>query len=105
MLNALFHLSLAGPPPRFGDDDGGRVFDPGRNRAAHLLDPLAAGAILFNRGDSKQLAGGLREETIWLLGQNGVEIWDHLEVQRTAATSTAFESAGVYVLAAGGHKL
>jgi hypothetical protein len=105
MLNALFHLSLTGSAPRLGDDDGGRVFDPGRNRAAHLLDPLAAGAILFNRGDFKQLAGGLREETIWLLGQNGVEVWDHLEVQRTTATSAAFESAGVYVLPVGGHQV
>jgi len=105
MLSALFHLSLSGTPPRFGDDDGGRVFDPGRNRAAHLLDPLAAGAILFNRADFKQLAGRLREETIWLLGENGVEVWDRLEVQRTTVTSTPFESAGVYVLAAGGHQL
>jgi len=105
MLSALFHLSLTGPPAGFGDDDGGRLFDPGRNHAEHLLDPLATGAILFNRGDFKQLAGGLREETIWLLGKNGVEEWDRIKGRKAKATSVAFESAGVYVLAAGGSQL
>jgi hypothetical protein len=105
MLNALFQLSRLGPPPRFGDDDGGRLFDPSRNRALHLLDPLAAGAVLFRRGDFKHLANGLREETIWLLGQTGVEIWDTLEARSTAARSEAFEGAGIYVLAADCHQL
>jgi hypothetical protein len=105
MMDALFHLGLAGPPTGFGDDDGGRIFDPARNRAEHLLDPLAAGAILFHRGDFKQLAGSLREETIWILGQNGVESWERIEAQPVSATSVAFESAGLYVLAAAGSQL
>jgi hypothetical protein len=105
MLQALFQLSVPGAPARFGDDDGGRVFDPGRNRAAHLLDPLATGAILFNRGDFKHVAGGLREETIWLMGRKGVEVWDQLETPRTPATSSAFACAGTYVLAAGGSQV
>jgi hypothetical protein len=105
MTDALFHLSLAGPPAGFGDDDGGRIFDPARNHAEHLLDPLATGAILFNRGDFKQLAGSLREETIWILSQNGVETWDRIEVQPARAASAAFESAGLYVLAAAGSQL
>jgi len=107
MMNALFRLSLAGPPAGFGDDDGGRVFDPRRSRAEHMPDPLAAGAILFNRADFKRLAGGLREETIWLLGQSGVEEWDRIkaDAQPAKMVSTGFESAGVYVLAAAGSQL
>jgi len=105
MLNALFHLGFAGPPPRFGDDDGGRLFDPSRNRSEHLLDPLATGAILFCRGDFKWRAGGLREETIWLLGQDGVEEWDRLEARPGVANSAAFQSAGVYVLTAANSQL
>ncbi|MGD0988178.1 MAG: alginate lyase family protein [Candidatus Sulfotelmatobacter sp.] len=101
MLNALFRVSLTAPPPRIGDDDGGRLFDAARNRSHHLLDPLAAGAILFKRADFKQLVGGLREETIWLLGRKGINAWDELEPQAPKATSTAFEAAGIYVLAAG----
>jgi len=68
MLDALCLLARAGAPPRLGDDDGGRLFDPRRNHAEHLLDPLATGAVLFKRGDFKYVAGGLREETLWLLG-------------------------------------
>jgi len=100
MLNALFQLSLAGPPPQFGDDDGGRLFDPLRNRAEHLADPLAAGAILFQRADFKRLAGSLREETIWLLGESGVHEWDRIKAQdqKLGVVSSAFRSAGVYVL-------
>ena len=47
MLTALCLLGRAGAPPRFGDDDGGRLFDPRRNGSEHLLDPLATGAILL----------------------------------------------------------
>src|SRR3989442_8358062 len=57
MLDALCLLGRAGIPPRLGDDDGGRLFDPGGNRGDHLLDPLAAGAGLFGRGDFKSVAG------------------------------------------------
>lgn len=99
MLNALAQLCGSGPPPRFGDDDGGRVFDPARNRAEHLLDPFALGAILFNRGDFKALAGDLREETIWLTGAEGVERWDRLESKPAPARSAALPDAGLFVMA------
>jgi hypothetical protein len=99
MLNALYALGAAGPPPTFGDDDGGRVFDASRNRAEHLLDPLSTGAVLFNRGDLKGLAGELREETIWLLGLAGVEEWDRIEAKPPAPVSAAMRTSGVYVLA------
>ena len=72
MLNALLLLARAGVPPSLGDDDGGRLFDPARNRAEHMLDPLATGAVLYRRGDFKSLAGGPREETLWLLGREGL---------------------------------
>ena len=82
MLDALAVLCRAGAPTRWGDDDGGRVFDPQRNRAEHLSDPLAAGAVLFGRDDFKFLAGGLREETLWLLGEQGVVEFDRLEAKQ-----------------------
>lgn len=100
MLNVLFLLGRAGAPPRFGDDDGGRLFDPARNRDEHLLDPLAAGAVLFDRGDFKTLGRELREETIWLLGEAGVARWDALESQPAPINSAALESSGIFVLGA-----
>ncbi len=99
MLNALFLLGRAGgPPPRFGDDDGGRLFDPSRNRSEHLLDPLSTGAVLFDRGDYKFAASDLSEETIWLLGVEGAQRWDNLESSRPNMDSVALASAGFYLL-------
>ena len=99
MLDALLLLGRAGTPPRFGDDDGGRVFDPRRNRSEHLLDPLATGAVLFRRGDFKGVAGELREETIWLLGEQCVAEWNHLKTQLPDMDSAGLPSAGLYFLA------
>jgi hypothetical protein len=105
MLDALSLLGCGGPPPRLGDDDGGRLFDGARNRAEHMLDPLAAGAVLFQRGDFKSLAEELREETIWLLGVEGIEQWDRLEAQAAAPASAALESASIYSLSTSAGRL
>jgi Heparinase II/III-like protein/Heparinase II/III N-terminus len=99
MLDALLLLGQACVPPRLGDDDGGRLFDPRRNRSEHLLDPLVTGAVLFHRADCKAAAGGLREETIWLLGEQGVVEWDRLQARPTGLDSASLTSAGLYVLA------
>jgi hypothetical protein len=98
MLTALYLLGRAGPPPRLGDDDGGRLFDPRRHGSDHMLDPLAAGAILFNRGDYKAAAVQLREETIWLLGPEGVHRWDQLETTPIDMNSAALQQSGLYLL-------
>jgi hypothetical protein len=100
MLTALCLLGRAGVPPRFGDDDGGRLFDSGRNSSEHLLDPLSTGAILFHRGDYKAAVGQLQEETIWLLGPEGVKVWDALDAIPPEMNSAALSSAGFYLLVA-----
>lgn len=100
MLTALYWLGREGSPARFGDDDGGRLFDPRRNLSEHLLDPLATGAILFHRGDYKAAAATLREETIWLLGSEGVRHWDELESKLSVSESVALSDAGFYSLRA-----
>ncbi len=99
MLYLLCVLGQAGAPPRWGDDDGGRVFDPRRNQAQHLLDPLSTGAALFGRGDFKSVAGGLRAETLWLLGRDGAEKFDPIPAQAPASTSGYFPVSGIVVLA------
>jgi len=99
MLEAVCVLGRLGPTPRLGDDDGGRVFDPQRNRSVHLLDALATGAVLFGRGDFKRVAGGTREETLWLLGDAGMAAFDRLSAVPVARDSTGFHSSGLYVMA------
>src|ERR1700694_5934219 len=99
MLNALLLLGRAGLQPKIGDDDGGRLFDPQRNRAEHLLDPLATGAVLYQRGDFKFAAGGPREETLWLLGVKGLAEFDLLPTAEPSAVSTALPDSGIYLMA------
>jgi hypothetical protein len=99
MLNALLLLGRAGVPPRIGDDDGGRLFDPQRNRIEHLLDPLATGAVLYQRGDFKFAAGGPREETLWLLGLKGLAEFDSLPSAEPSVTSMSLPDSGLYLMA------
>lgn len=101
MLNVLHVLGRAGAPPQLGDDDGGRLFDPRRNRTEHLLDPLATGAVLYGRGDFKSVARGLREETIWLLGEQGIADFDRLPEKPSTPASVALGASGFYVMADG----
>jgi Heparinase II/III-like protein/Heparinase II/III N-terminus len=98
MLEALSVLARSGTAPQIGDDDGGRLFDPSRNRNVHMLDPLATGAVLFGRGDFKALAGGLREETVWLLGESGIAEFERLPSVEPISKSVAFPVAGLYVM-------
>jgi len=99
MLTTLCVLCRAGDPPRLGDDDGGRVFDPRRNRTQHMLDPLITGAVLYGRGDFKSVAGGLREETLWLLGEQCIAEFDRISATEPVQGSIALRSAGLYVAA------
>jgi hypothetical protein len=98
MLHALCVLGRSGPPPSLGDDDGGRVFDGQRNQQAHLLDPLAIGAVMFGRGDFKRVAGGPREELLWLLGESGIAEFERLPPTPPASSSNFFEASGLYVM-------
>lgn len=103
MLEVLWGLSRSGATHEFGDDDGGRLFDPRRNRAEHLADPLATGAVLFDRSEFKAVAESLREETLWLLGAEGAARFDHLAPAPVAPSSSAFEDSGLYIMAGGGN--
>jgi hypothetical protein len=99
MLEALCALGRTGVVPQLGDDDGGRLFDPRRNRTEHLLDPLATGAVLLNRGDFAACVPALPEETLWLLGESAPMEFDRLAATKPAPESIALESSGLYVMA------
>src|SRR5579885_1850037 len=99
MLDALLLLGRAGIVPQLGDDDGGRVFDPRRNQARELLDPLTTGAVLFQRGDFKFLGGRLREETLWLLGPAGLAAFEEMPSTDPSSASTHLPDSGLYLMA------
>ena len=98
MLKALCVLSVSGAPPQFGDDDGGRVFDPRRNHRTHMLDPLSIGAVLFKRPDFKSASRGLTEETLWLAGPTAAQEYGSLSETKIPAASSALKSSGIYVM-------
>ena len=99
MLEVLAALAQAGAVPAFGDDDGGRVFDPSRNQPAHLADPLATGAVLFKNSQFKAAARGLREETLWLLGTEAAGKFEAVPEGDACLKSRHFPDSGIYVLA------
>src|SRR5271157_6053199 len=109
MLNVVAALAQAGPAEGFGDDDGGRLWNPRRNRTEHMTDPLALGAAIYsNDMDAEKFsAARLTEEAIWLFGKQAVgestvgegagEEPAH-EKTRSNPRSIAFPDGGLYVL-------
>lgn len=94
MLHVLDALSEVGPPEGFGDDDGGRVFNPRRNRVEHMTDPLALGAAIYGK---RYAASQLTEESIWLFGDIAIERLEGLEPARVAE-SRSFPAGGIYLI-------
>jgi Heparinase II/III-like protein/Heparinase II/III N-terminus len=98
MLDVVEALAQAGPAEGFGDDDGGRVWNPRRNRTEHMTDPLALGALIYSREFS---AAQLTEEAIWLFGSQAVEKLppEGMSAEGSAPVhSRAFPDGGIYVL-------
>lgn len=92
MLGVLQTLSRAGIAEGFGDDDGGRVFNPRRNRVEHMHDPLVLGAGIFGGFT----APGLTEEAIWLLGVD--EVTGAPTCPDSRLEGKAFDASGIYVM-------
>jgi uncharacterized heparinase superfamily protein len=100
LLNHLMYITRPdGTTPFFGDDDGGRLVMLDEEReASDFRAALSTGAALFSCPDYKYVAGSLAEETLWLLGAEGVEAFDRLEAAPPAKESQAFPAGGYYVM-------
>jgi hypothetical protein len=100
MLDVVAALAQAGPAEGFGDDDGGRLFNPRRNRTEQMTDPLALGAVMYTSEmcPGAIAAARLTEEAIWLFGDQAAEKLTSTE-KCVRAHSTAFPDGGLYVLA------
>lgn len=102
MLDVVEALAQAGPAEGFGDDDGGRLWNPRRNRTEHMTDPLALGAVMYSRQFS---AARLTEESIWLFGNQAVDALAQKSdkptttTTKTPAHSIVFPDGGLYILA------
>jgi hypothetical protein len=102
MLGALAALSRAGALPRFGDDDGGRLFDGSRHGNGHMLDPLSTGAALYGDAAFKAASPGLIEETLWLLGPESAAAFDAIPPATPPVPSEVFAASGIYAMASPG---
>jgi len=102
MLETTADFALTGPAPQFGDDDGGRVFDPSRDLQSHMLDPLVIGSVLYDRPDFKTETHQETEELLWLLGTESVRRFRKMPSQRSENNSFAMEASGIHVMRSSG---
>ncbi|HYE66075.1 MAG TPA: alginate lyase family protein, partial [Pyrinomonadaceae bacterium] len=99
LLDHLMYITRPdGTAPLFGDDDGGRLLMLDERASNDFRAPLSTGAALFNRPDYKYVAGEVAEETLWLLGRDGLKAFDRLDAQPPAHDSFAFPDGGYYVM-------
>lgn len=99
LLDHLLYITRPdGTTPFFGDDDGGKLLKFDARPANDFRPALSNGAALFARGDYKYVAGNVAQETLWLLGRRGLEIFDQLEARPPAETSRAFKDGGYFVM-------
>jgi len=99
LLDHLLYITRPdGLSPLFGDDDGGSLLRFESRNPNDFRSALATGAVLFERPDYKFVASGAAEETLWLLGPEGLRQFDALTATQPADESRAFTDGGYYVM-------
>ena len=99
LLDHLMYITRPdGTTPLVGDDDGGRLITLDRRPVNDYRAALSNGAALFGRGDYKFVAGGPSEETLWLLGDEGVRDYQDTIPVEPPSQSFAFADGGFYVM-------
>ena len=99
LLDHLMYITRPdGTSPFFGDDDGGRLVMLDQRPANDFRSLLSTGAVLFDRPDYKFVAGGAAEETLWLLGAEGLTKFDQIEPREPAKQSVQFPDGGYFVM-------
>lgn len=83
-----------GRTPLIGDDDGGRALPLTTAESDDFRGTLALGAIIFDRGDHKRVAGGVSEEIFWLLGPDGIDAYEGLDEAEPEIASKNFNRGG-----------
>jgi len=87
--------------PQIGDSDDARTVLLSSDRSDSIAPLLSTGAAMFQRGDFKWAAGELSEETLWLAGKEGMEIFNSLEASIPLNLSRGFPEGGYYVMRTG----
>lgn len=99
LLDHLMYITRPdGTTPLIGDDDGGRLVRLDSPESNDFRGTLSTGASFFRRPDLKFVARGAAEETLWLLGPQGLNALDEIQMQEPARQSVGFEDGGYYVM-------
>lgn len=99
LLDHLMYLTRPdGTTPFVGDDDGGRLVMLDERPASDFRAALSNGAALFKRADYKHVATRAAEETLWLMGAQGLEAFDALDARAPENDSRAFDAGGYYLM-------
>ena len=99
LLDHLMYITRPdGTTPLFGDDDGGRLMTLSYPRGNDFRATLSTGAAVFERADYKFVAGGVAEDSLWLLGRTGVSRLDGISAVEPEKQSVAFPDGGYYVM-------
>lgn len=99
LLDHLMYITEPdGTTPLFGDDDGGRLVMLDERPVNDFRAALSNGAALLARPDYKYVAQEAAEETLWLLGSEGVNAFDELDAQPPVEGSRAFADGGYYMM-------
>jgi hypothetical protein len=87
--------------PIAGDWDEGRVLPLGSEATRSLESVFSTAACWFERADFKFTAGRLSEQTLWLLGLDGVRRYGQLDARPPFATGLSFPNGGYHVVRSG----
>ena len=92
-------MDVAGNLPMIGDADDGIAVSLAPGATDRYRAQLAAGAIIFRRGEFKAKAGALPDEARWLAGETAEAAWRQLDATRGhLPVRRAFPNGGYYVL-------
>jgi hypothetical protein len=94
----MFVTRPDGTTPIIGDDDGGRTLPDSSLKSNDFRGILSTGAVLFERGDYKFVAKDFCEETLWLLGLEGMQSFKTLREFPPEKCSESFTKAGYFVM-------
>ncbi|NNE66283.1 MAG: alginate lyase family protein [Pyrinomonadaceae bacterium] len=99
LLDCQMHFTRPdGTTPLIGDDDGGSMLPLSSDSSNDFRGTLATGAVIFERGDYKWVAGEPKQQVLWLLGPKGLAVYDSLKSCEPDSESKAFEDSGFYVM-------
>jgi hypothetical protein len=92
------YLRPEGRAPLIGDTDSGQVLPFCTRAADDHAYVLALGAALLHEPRFKQPVERMPEELLWVLGEEGVRLYESLPGISPGADSQGFPDAGTYIL-------